>query len=180
MKNKKLFLTLILFFCFNHLLGQKQKIGAVQSLGEQGLRLATMVGKNTIFTGAKIGYDYRFKKWLQLSGEFLFDFARYGNTDSYTILLGFLPKYTIVSFLKSRMALNGGLGFYGANETLKNNLQEAYKNFWMYGFGLHGELDFYLSGRFLLFLAGKQFAFFNSGRAGIFRGYGELGFKIIF
>ena len=155
------------------------KIGAIQSVSEQGVRAAVLLGPNTLFTGGKLGYDYRYKKWLQLSGELLFDAAFLGSTDAYTFMLGFLPKYTLFSFLKNRFALNAGVGLYGAHETLKNKLQEEYRNHWLYGFSVHGELDFYVSNKFAVFAAGKEFLFPNA-KDGMFRGYGEFGVKIIF
>ena len=157
-----------------------KKIGAVQSVGEQGVRLSVLAGKHTLFTGGKIGYDYRYKKWLQLGGEILFDYAKIASSDAYTLMLGFLPKYTLFSVLKSRLALHAGLGLYGAYENIQNKLLEQDKSAWLYGFAAHGELDFYINSRFLVFGAGKQFLFPNGNYIGIWRTYGEIGIKIMF
>ena len=174
------FLFLFLFINPTFYARGTKKIGAVQSIGEQGVRLSVLVGKYTLFTGGKIAYDYRYKKWLQLGGEVLFDYSKIFSSDVYTLMLGFLPKYTLFSVLKSRLALHAGLGLYGAYETLENKLLEQEKSAWLYGFAAHGELDFYINSRFLVFAAGKQFAFPNGNYIGIWRTYGEIGIKIMF
>ena len=181
-KNKLVYLIFIFILLNNynnHVYARgTKKIGAIQSVGENGIRMAVLAGRYTIFTGAKLGYDYRYKKWLQLGGEVLFDYAKINASHSYVLTVGFLPKYTLFSVFKSRLAFSGGVGLYGAYETMQSKLLEQSKNGWLYGFAAHGELDFYISSRFLVFGAGKQFVFPNSNS--MWRAYGEVGVKLMF
>ena len=172
---KKVLFFLFLFFNISF----SQDFFATQGIGEQGIRLSTVVGRYTYFTGAKLGYDYRYLRWLQLSAELFYEHSRIVFSYSHNVSLGFLPKFRLFSAVRDRLTMSAGIGLYGAWETIANKNAEEEKNSWLYGFSAHAELDYYISRNTVLFLAGKQFVYPNA-KNGIWRPFGELGVKFSF